>query len=181
MARPRSAQNNPVSFGAQETYTGDMPMSQKDDIDISLGKHVERTESFANVTGAALEGNYASQLAFNEEPITIRIEPNPRQSEAPETHVPVVVQGKGAEVFVDGKWTELTWLPIGIILTTKRKFVEVIARARTDHIKTHHEEANVERPRNAVHRSTVQNYPVSVMQDKNPLGAEWLSRIMMSH
>jgi hypothetical protein len=84
-------------------------------------------------------------------------------------------------VLNNGQWLEIEWLPIGVPLTTKRKYVEVLARSKPDAITTVHDDANVERPRNTVRRRTSAQYPLSVIQDPNPRGHEWLSRIMMGH
>ena len=160
-------------------HSEDFPLSQKSDID--LDQPIVHGEALANVSGdVSFAADYLSQLAFNEEPVTIIIEENQR-SDFPETHVPVSVQGKGAELFTNGQWLEVGWLPIGSELITKRKYVEVLVRSKSDSIKTNHDDATVERPRNTVTRRTSANYPVTVLEDRNPLGREWIARIRMSH
>lgn len=159
--------------------TEEMPLAQKNDID--LDAPIVHGETLANVGGSVdFAADYLSQLAFNEEPVTIIIEENQR-SDFPETHVPASVRGKGAEMFTNGQWIEVGWLPIGRELITKRKYVEVLVRSKSDSIKTEHDDATVERPRNAISRRTSANYPVTVLEDRNPLGREWISRIRMSH
>ncbi len=175
--------NKPVTrqYNRRESNTGDMEIGQKGDVDIALSASVVHGESLANISGdAELNSELLNTLAFMEEPVTIRIEENSR-SDFPETHVPVYVQGRGAEVQQNGRWLELGWLPIGVPLVTKRKFVEVLARSKSDSIKTNHDDATVDRPRNTVTRRTSANYPLSIIHDANPRGHEWLSRIMMGH
>ena len=169
MSRPRN-----------EVHTGDMAIEQKPDIDISIGSNIEHGESLPNVVDG--EGRLSFDcVAFMEEPVTIRIEEN-TSSEYPATHAPVQVQGRGAEVMLDdGKWVEATWLPIGVPFTTKRKYVEVLARSKTDHVSTEHDEANVARPINRVRRRSSSTFPMSIIMDKNPKGHEWLSRIHMGY
>jgi hypothetical protein len=169
--------NHPTRRARRETHTGDMQIGQKDDIDLSLDSLVIHGESLKNL---ADDKELLADLAFMEEPMTIRIEENTR-SDFPETHVPVMVNGRGAEVFQNGQWLPIGWLPIGIPLTTKRKYVEVLARAKPDAIQTVHDDANVERPRNTVRRRTSAAYPLSIIQDNNQRGHEWLSRIMMGY
>lgn len=169
--------NRPVGRPRRETNTADMPLAQKDDIDLSLDSPIIHSEGLPNLTH---EQELMAELDFMEQPMTIRIEDN-SSSDFPETHVPVVVNGKNAEVLQNGKWLEIGWLPIGQTLVTKRKYVEVLARSRSDTIRTMHDDATVERPRNTVRRSTKANYPLSIIQDNNPRGHEWLSRIMMGH
>lgn len=173
--------NNPVkrSYERKPIHTADMPISYKDDID--LNKPIVHGESLIHIAGDALPNKaYLDELSFMEEPVTVRIEENSR-SDFPETHVPVFVQGKEAEVLQNGKWIPIGWLPIGVPLTTKRKYVEVLARSRSDSIKTVHDDATVERPRNTLNRRSSSNYPLSVMEDKNPRGHQWLSNIMLGH
>jgi hypothetical protein len=160
-------------------HTEDFALGQKDDID--LDAPIVHGEALAGVMG---DVNFAkdqlAKLAFNEEPITIIIEENTR-SDFPETFVPVTVQGKGAEVFENGRWMEVGWLPIGREIITRRKYVEVLIGSKSDSVKTTHDDATVERPRNTVSRRTSSNYPVTILNDANPLGREWVARIRQAH
>lgn len=177
-----NAIDKPVTrqYNRKESHTGDMEIGQKDDID--LNSPIIHGESLANISGdTEVNDSYLQELAFMEEPVTIRIEESGGNSDFPETHVPVQVQGRGAEVLSNGKWMEITWLPIGIMLTVKRKYVEVLARSKSDSIRTQHDDANVERPQNRIQRRSKSNYPLSIIKDENPRGHDWLSRIMMSH
>lgn len=162
-------------------HSEDHALAQKDDIDIGLDKAIVHGEALASVAGDVNhQADYLAALNFMEEPVTILIEENTR-SELPESHVPVGVNGKGAEVLIDGKWVEAGWLPIGRELTTKRKYVEVLLRSKADTINTDHDDATVERPRNMVKRRTAAQYPVSVLHDANPKSREWQARVRMSH
>lgn len=166
-------------YNRREINSEDIPLTQKSDID--LDSVIVHGESLPNVGGdPKVNASYMAQLAFNEEPVTIIIEENTR-SDFPETFVPVAVQGKGAEVFTNGAWVEVGWLPIGVEITTKRKYVEVLIRSKSDSVKTEHDDATVERPRNRVTRRSSANYPVTILQDNNPLGRKWLTDIRMSH
>lgn len=175
------ALNNPAkrTYVRREANTGEMPIAQKDDI--NLDADIQRGESLVMVAAESeLNEVHQAALAFMEEPLTIRIEENSR-SDFPETHVPVAVNGRGAEVFMNGQWVPMTWLPIGQPIITKRKYVEVLARSKQDAIRTVHDDANVERPRNSISRSSKVSYPLSIIRDDNPKGHEWLSRIIMGH
>jgi len=174
--------NNPVKrqYNRKEVHTGDMQIAQKPDIDLGLESQIIHGEELPTMEDLRAKQKHADELAFMEEPVTIRIEENSK-SDFPETHVPVQVQGKSAEVLNNGKWMEIGWLPIGVPLTTKRKYVEVLARAKPENIRTQHDDANVERPRNLVTRRASAAYPLSIIRDDNPRGHEWLSAIMMGH
>lgn len=174
-----NAEDNPVkrTYTRKELHSEDFALGQKADID--LDSPIVHGESLANIAGDVSQAKqYIDALAFNEEPVTILIEENSR-SDFPETHVSVQVNGKPAEVLQNGQWLPIGWLPVGIEITTKRKFVEVLARSKTDGIKTVHDEATIERPRNTINRRTSANYPMSILEDRNPKGREWLSRIRM--
>jgi hypothetical protein len=178
---PRHAKHNPVTTQyAQQGHSEDIPLTQKNDIELpELGQQIVHGEALASV-GDAVKNPYLEALAFNEEPITILIEENSR-SDFPETHVPVAVNGKNAEVFVNGRWMEMGWLPIGQPIITKRKYVENLLRSKSDAVRTEHDDATMERPRNTVKRRPSANYPVSVLEDKNPRGGQWLTKVRMEH
>lgn len=162
----------------KEISTDEFSLPQKNDIDLSLDKPLIHGEGLPNLT---YEQELVATLAFMEEPVMICIQESSSGGDFPETYVPVQVNGKGAEVMMNGKWVEMTWLPIGPRLITKRKYVEVLARSRSDSIKTMHEDATAANPRNWERRILKSAYPVSILEDKNPRGGEWFSRIMMSH
>lgn len=165
----------------REKHTADMPIEQKSDIDLGLEQTLVHGEGLANVAGSLSDPHgLAAELAFNEEPVTIRLEENSR-SDFPETHVPAGVNGRGAEIWLDGKWVAAQWLPVNMPITVKRKYVEVLLRSKSDNIRTKHEDANVEKPQNRVERRTTSNYPMSIIEDKNPRGANWASRIMQGY
>ena len=170
------AKNAPRQYNRKEVHTGDMPIDQKHDVDLGLESPIIHGDDIAAIE-VRKNQKYLGDLSFMEEPMTIRIEEN-THSDLPETHVPCQVNGKSAEVLINGKWTEIGWLPIGVVMITKRKYVEVLARSRSDNIKTVHDEATVERPRNTQKTRTSSNYPLAIIEDKNPRGSEWLSAII---
>lgn len=177
------AANTPAvrKYSKRETNTADLEVGQHEDVDISLGSTIVHGEGLVNLSAdEQAQADYRKELAFNEEPVEILINENNR-SDFPETHVPVQVNGRGAEVMMNGKWVELAWLPIGTPIVVKRKYVEVLARSKSDSVKTQHDDANVERPQNKIIRRTAQNYPVSILRDENPRGAQWISNITRSH
>jgi hypothetical protein len=177
------AKDTPVKrqYNRRETHTEDLPIRQYGDVDLGLDAQLVRGESIPFEGDPEAAKAYYAELAFMEEPLTIRIEENSGNAEYPETHVPVSVQGKMAEVFYNGKWVEIGWLPIGQTLITKRKYVEVLARSVSVTLRTIHDDATVERPRNTERRNNKVNYPMSILQDDNPRGRQWLQNIRMGH
>lgn len=61
---------------------------------------------------------------------------------------------------------------------TRRKYAEVLMRAKRDTISTQHEDAVVERPKNVVNRSSSAVANLQIVRDNNPKGIEWVRRLM---
>lgn len=162
------------SSANREIHTGDLDVGQAKDIVLD-DDPIDREQIIVPVDGPLLSGQ-AQNLAFSEEPVTIRIE-RTKEKNAPKV-VDAWVNGKGAEVLINGKFVEFGCLPVGLIVTTKRKYVEVLARSKTDSVST----SVVKRDDgedNIVNRDTSSSIPFTVVQDKNPIGAEWLTRLLM--
>jgi hypothetical protein len=118
---------------------------------------------------------HADALAFMEEPVTIRIEPSADKNAA--GAFPVWVNGKPAEVFQRGAWDEIGYLPVGMVLVIRRKVLEVIIRAKVDTVMTKILEQDSERPNNVVQRFTSPVHSFSIIEDRNPRGAAWVSEL----
>ena len=165
-----TAANNPVRRPGRELHTGDMAIAQKDVVESR-----EDLDSEIVVAPEQLHKEYVEALAFAEEPVTIRIERGSEKFAPP--MVDLWVQGRGAEVLINGRWVVLGYLPVGFPITTKRKYVEVLAASKHDAIQTkvlkeEHSE------RNLIERFTSAKAPFSVLEDKNPKGAEWLTNLV---
>jgi hypothetical protein len=132
------------------------------DGDVVIGERVANAE-------------YLDDLAMMEDPITIRLEPSADKNAA--GAFPVWVNGKPAEVFQNGRWHELGWLPVGQVMTIKRKVLEVIIRAKTDTVHTQILESDSERPNNVIQRYTSPTTSFSILEDLNPKGAAWATAI----
>lgn len=156
--------------------TDDIKIDQKPTVNLGLIDPTSRSEIV--IADEALNKDYAEALAFMEEPVTIRIEPSSDQN-APGAHR-CSVNGKGAEVLINGKWLEMTWLTVGIQYTTKRKYVEVLMRAKTDTVKTEvvqFEDIN-RQPENNVRRLTSRLATLSIIKDNNPKGPAWVDEVV---
>jgi len=132
----------------------------------ATGKAEVISESELVVT-TNLEKNYADQLAFLEEPVEIMVaEP---QDEKESSLVQLFVQGR-SQMIIPGQ-------PIII----KRKYLEVLARAKQIRYKPVVKINDLTgAPVNMMIPRLVLRYNFSVIQDKNPKGAEWLRRILAS-
>jgi hypothetical protein len=171
------AKNNPVSKPGKELLSADIPQTQPPDISLAFNKPIEHETSIEAID-KPLESDYAQALLMAEDPITIQIEPG--QDENAPRVVDCWVNGKGAEVLDPrtGKWMELNCLPIGGPITTKRKYVEVLARAKFDNIQTKTGDMTQELPENRIVRNTGRKAVFSVLEDRNPKGRDWLVRLM---
>jgi hypothetical protein len=128
---------------------------------------------------AALHKVYMEALAFAEEPVTIRIERSGEKF-APNV-IDLWVNGQGAEILQNGRWVTYNALPVGTPVTTKRKYVEVLARSKTDTINTKSGKKDEFSEINSIERYTSAKAPFSVIRDKNPLGVEWLTNLLRSN
>lgn len=155
----------------REIHTDDIKIEQKRPI---IGKPKEH-EGEIVIGQQELDKNYADELKFMEEPVTIRLEPSAEKNAA--TAFPVWVNGKGAEVFQNGKWDEIGYLPVGRVLIVKRKVVEIIARAKVDTVHTKVEDEDGERPKNVINRYTSAVHSFSIIEDRNPMGVPWLTEL----
>lgn len=158
-------------MGRQELHTDNVKIAQHDDI---VGDISNRKPEV--VTGEKIvDKDYVDELAFNEEPVTIRIEPSQEKNAA--AHFPVWVNGKGCEVLIDGAWAEVGYLPVSTVLTIKRKYVEVIMRAKITTVTTDVIQEPDKDPVNKVRRFTSAVHSFSIIKDDNPLSQAWLSEL----
>lgn len=119
--------------------------------------------------------DYADALAFMEEPVLIRLEPSAEKNAA--GAFPVWVNGTPAECFINGRWMQVGWLPVGQQLTVKRKVLEVIIRAKTDTVTTQVSQMDTERPNNVIQRFSSPVSAFSILEDRNPRGPAWATEM----
>lgn len=119
--------------------------------------------------------DYAAELAFTQEPVTIRLEPSTEKNAA--NVFPVWVNGRPADIWNGENWQPVGWLPVGQEIIVKRCVLEVIVRAKIDTIETDVVEHPGQDPENRVKRFTSPVHSFSVIEDKNPRGAAWLREV----
>jgi len=141
-----------------------------------IDEAVER-ESLIVTSETPLLNDELEKLAFAEEPVTILIHRSGEKF-APRSTDYIAVNGKGAEMLFKNGWISIGYLPRGQSLITKRKYVEVLARSKMDHITTTVIERDNEDPQNLVEFSTVSTAAFSIIHDANPRGAEWLGQLL---
>ncbi len=161
-----------AATGRREVNTSDVKIDQKPSIAVEdLADRAPEIVVAENMS----DKDYQAELAFMEEPMTIRIDPS-NEENAPMSY-PVWCNGRGFEVLMNGKWVQIIYAPVNVILVTKRKYVEILAKAKKDAIKTKHEETGSEIINNRVERRTSAMANFSIIRDDNPKGAEWLTEL----
>ena len=160
----------PVRRNRRELHMGDVKIEQKAAI-ASIEDHKPDVILAEHDTSL----DYLSELAFNEEPVTIRLEPTAEKHAS--RWIPCWVNGKGAEVLINGSWVEFGYLPVAQALTLKRKYVEVLLRSKRDTIQTSVIERDNENPENMIDRATTSTALFSVLEDRNPKGASWATEL----
>ena len=160
----------------KELHSPDIPIDSIPDIDLSaLGPFARPAAPSIEAIDKPLEMDLARNLAFAEEPITILLHPG--QEEYAPMFRECWVNGEGVEAFVNGQWVHLGSLPVGQEVITRRKYVEVYARAKLNTVKTVVIQFP-DRELNNVKITPVHSVPFSVVKDDNPRGREWLNRLI---
>lgn len=157
----------------------DLPMGKMPDLAIPAdgNPYMRPTEAILPVD-KPLALDQAEMLAFAEEPVTIRIERSTEKNAPP--CFPIFVNGRPAEVWDSTKqrWLPLGYLPVNQPITTKRKFVEVLLRSRTDNIETKVVERDNDNPLNLYIRTPTMRAGVQILHDSNPKSWQWLESMM---
>lgn len=152
-------------YTSKEISTHDMKVGQEQEIVIpSTGNLVRPDEPEIHVPDGPTINEYAKQLAFMEELVTVLVHESQQEND-----IPLV------DVYVNGV---AQFFPRGEPVTCKRKYVEGLARAKPVAISTEVRERNSENPTNVVHRRQSLRYPFSVIEDKNPNGSAWLRKVL---
>jgi hypothetical protein len=155
----------------QELHSDKLPIEQKPPIAVNPSAYEGEIVIGEKIGNA----DYVRELAFMEEPVTIRLEPSSDKNAA--MAFPIWVNGKPAEVFQNNRWDEIGYLPVGRVLVVKRKVLEVIIRAKTDTVHTEIRDMDQERPNNVVQRFTSPVHSFSVIEDRNPRGPAWITEL----
>lgn len=124
----------------------------------------QRLESeIVTVSAAGLDNSAAAQLAFLEEPVEVMVHESTDTNAEPIVHVAV----NGINQF----------FPRGEVVTCKRKFLGVLASAKTTAISVKNINTDTDVV-SRINKHTALRYPFSVVRDSNPKGAAWLKSIL---
>jgi len=164
----------------EKFHSDDVRIEQKPDIVVIPRDdgHVVREPEVIEPGDASILDNkdYLDELAFMEQEVVIRLEKSTEKNSA--TVFPVWVNGKGCELKgQDGKWYEVTYIPVDLEVTTKRKYLEVIIRAKIDTVETDVVENPGTDPDNRVKRFTSAVHSFSIIHDPDPRGIAWVREL----
>lgn len=170
--------NTPVRRARREQHSTDHPIGQMEPLSLDVTEEVDR-KRIVEADESALVDGYATAIGFAEEPVVIMVNPASERNAA--QWVECWVNGKGAEVLIEGRWTECPYMPVGVELTVKRKYVEVLLRSKQTTWQTNHvaaDDAKSVHVDNKTIPTTMARNSVSILSDRNPMGREWLKRVM---
>lgn len=136
-------------------------VQHKDDVIDSKGVHRDHT---VEVADGPINKAYIDELAMAEEMVDVMV----HESTDPNAENPVQVSCNGVNQFFYRGHTQ----------SVKRKFLEILARAKRTSISTPEgTNANGERT-TVIRKASALAYPFSVMRDPNPNGAAWLRKVL---
>lgn len=175
MAKPQTSHFTKVApvVIRKEVHNSDFPLEQPRDILLP-----ESGEIIHDANIVAMEKQFFDDLAFNEEPVTILID-QPIGDFSPQTQ-DCWCNGKPPELFINGKWYPKAAIPLGIEVTTKRKYVEIMLRAKPYNVRTSHDQQTESNPNpeNYVKRTASRAVNMSIIGDTSSKAREWQQRIM---
>lgn len=160
----------------KEINTADMKVEQKGAIVDDILDRTDIVRADEDVVKAI-----ANDLAFMEQPVTIRIA-RASEKNAPDSYY-CAVNGHNPEVLKDGKWrtAPVPYVPVNVPMTLKRMYVEVLVRAKVDTISTQHDaigQNDSEYIRNRLDRQTSSLASISIIEDKDPRGVAWINELL---
>lgn len=148
----------------REIDTNEQQVGQDSFLDLPSSGSIIREEQQIEVVTQPIQNDYAAELAFMEEPVEVMV----HESTDPNAENPIHVGCNGVNQFFFR----------GQQQTVKRKFVEILARAKPVSYMTH-EVVNGQGDRTTrITKASALRYPFSVVYDPNPRGATWLRSIL---
>lgn len=145
-----------------ELNTSDLPQKETK-IDLNADVSIIRQDESVITEQMDFNKQYFDELKFMEETITIRIER---------------MNDKNAPKVVDVSVNGITkFIPVGEPFAIARKYVEVLARSKSDNIETIDASMDYANSANQIRKISAQKYPFSIVSDPNPLGVEWFMSI----
>lgn len=147
-----------------------------DQPDPLIGDLADREPEIVAADSSLINKDYQDELSFMADWVTIILEPSGAENAA--DTMAVWVNGRGAEVLVNGNPVIWTHLPVGPEITVRRSVVEIIARSKTMRVQTDHTGEPFRQLQNKTNRHVSQNQPFSIVHDPSPRGRAWASEMI---
>jgi hypothetical protein len=145
---------------AKETFSGDVKPNQPADIILKDGS-LATSGNLIEPVSERLNGEYLDELDFNEEEITIMV----LETSDENAENPVTVGNNGVfKQFFRGQPT-----------ITKRKFVDSLI-VKSGRVSTPEFINGAGERARMIRQNSAHKYPFTVIQDRNPKGAAWLTQ-----
>lgn len=139
-----------------------------------------RNTNLVQSVESPLDKEQLEALKFNEDPISIVI--TPESGKFAPKYVECWVNGRGIEVLIGNRWHEFKAIPVGKVVVTKRKYVEVFLRQKRMDIE-HKEKFNPQADDydNEIARSEALVHGITIRHDPaGAKGAEWFARLIQT-
>lgn len=151
-----------------EVHSEDFTPAQRPVVDLSLDTDLTIIRENEDIVTeiSSVNKSYLDELAFMEETLTIQLSPSS------EKNAPNVVSASVNGVTI--------WIEVGEPTEVKRKFVEVLARCKSDAIDTVVKTMQNGDSVNQFTRSTSNKHPFSVLHDPSSRGYEWITQLFRS-
>jgi hypothetical protein len=168
-SKPATAKARPAVKTPERVSSEELEVAPEKTVSFDNGVRKEEGSEIIIERDAAGFKEKAAMLAFMEEELRVII--SQADGKNPETHIFLAVNGVGPGP------NGMKWVPRGVEIPMKRKFLSVLAGARP--VKySNYEETNTEGVRESKQRAIANDrYPFSVVFDPNPRGMDWLRQL----
>jgi len=155
-----------VAPNTQSIEAAELPVGQDRHLDVPVEgsiRGIARPDQEIEIVPGPALGEYAAALAFNEELVDVIVHESTDKNAEPV--VDLYCNGV-PQRFVRGR-----------VQTVKRKYLEILARARITAMATD-VQIQGDNVVNRINKHTALRYPFSVQRDENPKGAAWLRKVL---
>lgn len=165
-ARPSKAMHRPAIMRQDREQTADNPrMTLEMPVSGSLDNMLRPDQYIEPISDITTFKDKAAKLAFLEEFLIIRIHETGNLNDEPIVQLGV----NGRQVFIKR----------GVDSIVRRKYVEMLLRAKPENLQTRIERDGQGNPRNFIDKTRALKYPFSIVRDDNPMGRAWERKIRM--
>lgn len=151
---------------AREINAGDLQVGQSKAVELSTASaQVKRDDKLIEPVDGPVSSDYLEELKFMEEPVEVMVHESAAENAEP---IVEVFHNGIAQRFIRGR-----------VQTVKRKFVEVLARAKkTGYSQQIYADRLTGDAIQKMIPHTALQYPFNMVSDPSPKGAPWLRKIL---